>query len=428
MPRDSCECPLIPNGTLGRGTADTSEPLHGIRLKDMTKSNNPSKLPLREIPLCEMPLREMPLSEMPFREMPLYEMSFCEMPLREMSLRMMALRDMPLHEMRLKIMKVDTSIYQSMMKFSTSNGYVVCEIENGPRASIIAVEVSRNFDFDLDPRNPLRMEKTCINKDSISFTADAKGPIKVLKIGLQSIPLWNSRMMILYEKRMRPPRMNTLIEVDEPRTEDATSKDKHPCQDTPLKEDMTSKDENLIEEDAPHTKDSPSKNVTFIEENATSIKGEIIDLDFYCKKILKNGPFTPMVRVEESTDGDMVIPVHYAPKDPYEYTEPEKKKKISAIREWRDLRIITLEVLYGILKTYELEMIQRKSLRAGQGHVVDGSSALIVNESQTSNDDPRSQTPVASASEQRNNDSQEQVILELEEDEFYTLDELDELD
>ncbi|KAL8116147.1 hypothetical protein AgCh_022592 [Apium graveolens] len=246
---------------------------------------------------------------------------------------------------------------------------------------------------------------------------------------------------------------------------------------------------------------------------------------------------TPMVRVEESTDSDMVILAHYAPKDPSEYTEPEKEKvsldsglqliliesldnvmynnivncdtakqiwekieilcegtekvrsnqrrilisqyegfmakpkksitevferfnklindlqlhdkyyeaeevnlkflltlpdhleqKISAIREGIDLSRITLEVLYGILKTYELEMIQRKSLRSGQGHVVDGSSALIVNESQTSNDEPRSQTPVTSTSEQRINDSQEQVILELEEDEFYTLDELDELD
>ena len=104
------------------------------------------------------------------------------------------------------------------------------------------------------------------------------------------------------------------------------------------------------------------------------------------------------------------------------------ERKNSAIREGRDLSRITLEVLYGILKTYELEMIQRKLLRAGQGHVVDSSSALIVNEGQTSNDEPRSQTPVASTSEQRTNDSQQQFILELEEDELYTLDELDELD
>ncbi|KAL8102940.1 hypothetical protein AgCh_027465 [Apium graveolens] len=104
------------------------------------------------------------------------------------------------------------------------------------------------------------------------------------------------------------------------------------------------------------------------------------------------------------------------------------EQKISAIREGRDLSRITLEVMYGILKTFELEMIKRKSLRFDQGHVVDGSSALIVNEIQISTDEPRSQIPVASTSEQRTNDSQEQVILELEKDEFYTLEELDELD
>ncbi|KAL8101041.1 hypothetical protein AgCh_033067 [Apium graveolens] len=43
-------------------------------------------------------------------------------------------------------------------------------------------------------------------------------------------------------------------------------------------------------------------------------------------QILKNRPFTPMVRDEESTDGDMVIPAHYSPKDPSEYSEPEKEK------------------------------------------------------------------------------------------------------
>ena len=43
-------------------------------------------------------------------------------------------------------------------------------------------------------------------------------------------------------------------------------------------------------------------------------------------QILKNGPFTPMVRVEESTDGDRVIPAHFAPKDTSEYTETEREK------------------------------------------------------------------------------------------------------
>ncbi|KAL8103331.1 hypothetical protein AgCh_027774 [Apium graveolens] len=238
-------------------------------------------------------------------------------------------------------------------------------------------------------------------------------------------------------------------------------------------------------------------------------------------QILKTGPFTPMVRVEESIDRDMVIPA-YAPKDPSEYTESEKEKvsldsdlqliliesldnvmynnivncdtakqiwekikilcerteeirsnqrrililqyegfmakpkeritdvferfnklindlqlhdkyyeakevnlkflltlpdhleqKISAIREGRDLSRITLKVLYGILKTYELEMIQRKSLRTGQGHVVDGSGALIINEGLTSNDEPRSQTPVVSTKgkswDDSDNDEDEKV-------------------
>ncbi|KAL8154895.1 hypothetical protein AgCh_000304 [Apium graveolens] len=105
------------------------------------------------------------------------------------------------------------------------------------------------------------------------------------------------------------------------------------------------------------------------------------------------------------------------------------EQKISAITEGRDLSRITLEVFYGVLKTYELEMIQNKSLRAGQGYVMDGSSALIVNDGQTSNDEQRSPTPAISTSEKRVNDTEEQVMLELdEEDEFYTLDELDELD
>ncbi|KAL8132633.1 hypothetical protein AgCh_008205 [Apium graveolens] len=152
-------------------------------------------------------------------------------------------------------------------------------------------------------------------------------------------------------------------------------------------------------------------------------------------QILKNGLFTPMLRVEEFTDGDMVIPAHYAPKDPSEYTEPEKEKvsldrlqpnksgrklrsyvkeqrslalpdhleqKISDIREGRDLSRITLEVLYGIFKTYELEMMQRKSLKAHHGHIVDGLSALIVNDREESEDDQDDQVSVVQVVEQKN--------------------------
>ncbi|KAL8099710.1 hypothetical protein AgCh_032098 [Apium graveolens] len=104
------------------------------------------------------------------------------------------------------------------------------------------------------------------------------------------------------------------------------------------------------------------------------------------------------------------------------------EQKFSAITEGIDLIRIILEVLYGILKTYELEMIQRESLRTSQGHIVDGSSALVINDCNSSDDEQEIQTPTASSVEQKNKDPQKQVILELEEDELYTLDELDELD
>ncbi|KAL8123423.1 hypothetical protein AgCh_011406 [Apium graveolens] len=215
-------------------------------------------------------------------------------------------------------------------------------------------------------------------------------------------------------------------------------------------------------------------------------------------EILRHGPFIPMDRIPEATDGDMVIFAHFAPKDPSTYIEPEKEKvaldsglqlilfesldnimhnkiincesskqiwekigilyerikelhdkyyeaeevnlkffltlldhleqKKSAIREGRDLGRITLEVLYGILKTYELKMLQIKTLKSSQGHVVDVSSALVANDNKMSEDKMEPQTQVVQVVEQKNKKSQKQVILELEEDEFYTLDELDEMD
>ncbi|KAL8115279.1 hypothetical protein AgCh_021937 [Apium graveolens] len=62
-------------------------------------------------------------------------------------------------------------------------------------------------------------------------------------------------------------------------------------------------------------------------------------------QILKNGPFTLMVRVEESTDGDRVITAHYAPKDPSEYTEPEKEK----VSLDSGLQLILIESLDNIM-------------------------------------------------------------------------------
>ena len=59
-------------------------------------------------------------------------------------------------------------------------------------------------------------------------------------------------------------------------------------------------------------------------------------------------------------------------------TLPEHlEHRITAIRESRDLNEISLERLYGVLKTYELEQVQSKQ-RYGWGKTQNHSRALVV--------------------------------------------------
>ena len=51
--------------------------------------------------------------------------------------------------------------------------------------------------------------------------------------------------------------------------------------------------------------------------------------------------------------------------------------RITAIRESRDMNEVSLERLYGVLKTYELEQIQQKEIY-GKGRVVSTSTALVA--------------------------------------------------
>ncbi|KAL8125089.1 hypothetical protein AgCh_012673 [Apium graveolens] len=88
-------------------------------------------------------------------------------------------------------------------------------------------------------------------------------------------------------------------------------------------------------------------------------------------EILKHGPFILVVRVPEATDGDMAIPSHFSPKDPSTYTKPEKAK----VSLGSSLQLILIEFLDNVMYNN------------------------IIN-----------------------------FILELEKDEYYTLDELDEMD
>ncbi|KAL8102971.1 hypothetical protein AgCh_027487 [Apium graveolens] len=193
-------------------------------------------------------------------------------------------------------------------------------------------------------------------------------------------------------------------------------------------------------------------------------------------QILKNSPFTPMERVDESIDGDMVIPAHYTPKDPSKYTEPEKEKvpldnglqliliesfdnvmcnniinSDTAKQIWEKIKILC-EVIEEVrsnqrrilVSQYEGFMAKPKESitdvferfnklindlkedfsnkrRERLGH--DDTEVLYANHLMM-----EVHTLVISISEQKNKEPHKQVILELEEYEFYTLDELDELD
>ena len=71
------------------------------------------------------------------------------------------------------------------------------------------------------------------------------------------------------------------------------------------------------------------------------------------------------------------------------YTQKEINKKflltlpthlehrITVIRELRDMNEVSLERLYGVLKTYELEQIQQKEIY-GKGRVVSASTSLVA--------------------------------------------------
>ncbi|XP_074346312.1 uncharacterized protein LOC141685085 [Apium graveolens] len=70
-------------------------------------------------------------------------------------------------------------------------------------------------------------------------------------------------------------------------------------------------------------------------------------------EILRHGPFIHMKKIPESTEGDMVIPAHFGPKDPSTYTEPEKEK----VALDSGLELILIEsldnVMYNNIINYE---------------------------------------------------------------------------
>ena len=98
--------------------------------------------------------------------------------------------------------------------------------------------------------------------------------------------------------------------------------------------------------------------------------------------------------------------------------------RITAIRESRDMNEVSLERLYGVLKTYELEQIQQKEIY-GKGKVVSTSSALVAEDAEKK-EVKVAQPPILSG---------EGIIAEYgttpatsDSGEFYSLEELEQLE
>ena len=95
------------------------------------------------------------------------------------------------------------------------------------------------------------------------------------------------------------------------------------------------------------------------------------------------------------------------------------ESKISAIREGKDLSKITLQTLYGIFKTYKLEIYQRRTMQKNKGKLANMSSELIANEPRMKSEDiDEKEAKLETVFDKEDN----------EEEKIYTLEELDDLE
>ncbi|KAK1401825.1 hypothetical protein POM88_001430 [Heracleum sosnowskyi] len=110
--------------------------------------------------------------------------------------------------------------------------------------------------------------------------------------------------------------------------------------------------------------------------------------------------------------------------------------KTTAIREGRDLNNITFETLYGILKSYELELFQKRAIQSGtRNKMANMSSALVAQVPRITQPSEVLQitqpTPVQSLKIEEVVEDDEKVVLQLkdvEDEDFYTMEELESMD
>ncbi|KAK1355317.1 CCHC-type domain-containing protein [Heracleum sosnowskyi] len=102
--------------------------------------------------------------------------------------------------------------------------------------------------------------------------------------------------------------------------------------------------------------------------------------------------------------------------------------RISSLKE-RDLTKIGFDVLYGVLKTYELELFQKRAIQAKQGLMANTSCALIADNLGQRMESLKVNQVKIEELEVEDTGDETQVVYDLpEEDEFYSIEELDKME
>ncbi|KAK1368900.1 hypothetical protein POM88_034992 [Heracleum sosnowskyi] len=118
-------------------------------------------------------------------------------------------------------------------------------------------------------------------------------------------------------------------------------------------------------------------------------------------------------------------------------TVPEHlENKVTAIREGRNLNNISLETLYGVLKSYELEFFQKRAILAGsRGKMANMSGALVAHVPRITQPSEEAQiTQPASVPSLKIEEvvyDEEKVVLQItdvEDEDFYSLEEMEKMD
>ncbi|KAL8099662.1 hypothetical protein AgCh_032065 [Apium graveolens] len=293
--------------------------------------------------------------------------------------------------------------------------------EDAPSREVAIVDVPQNFYFDFDSRNPLRVEKTDLDEDSISFIVDGKGPktptkptkteeppkteihsryeaIRVPILKPSEYPIWKVRITMFLEATY-PEYLDRINEGPHKPTKLDVAVAGEAAKSVPKeKSDYTAEDIASIAKDAKvrHLLHSAIDNVMSNRVINCKTAKEILDaLETRCQRTdsIKKNRKTILTQEYEHFDSKpnksltdlydrfvkllndlSLVDKEYDLEDSnlkFMLALPESwDLKATIIRENYNLEEITLDEIYWMIKTHKLEMEQRSKKKREKSRTV----------------------------------------------------------